>query len=38
MALLSDNLLLLLLLLTPLLPSLVAALWPAGQWSVARWW
>ncbi|HYO18948.1 MAG TPA: hypothetical protein VES02_09835 [Dermatophilaceae bacterium] len=33
MALLSDNLL-----LTPLLPSLVAALSLAGQWSVARWW
>jgi hypothetical protein len=33
MALLSDSLL-----FAPLLPSLAAGLWLAGQWSVARWW
>jgi hypothetical protein len=33
MALLSDNFL-----FAPLLPSLAAGLWLAGQWGVARWW
>jgi hypothetical protein len=33
MALLSDSLL-----VAPLLPSLAAGLWLAGQWGVARWW